>query len=119
MAQSTYLQVLSCEGVQFSGDLSRQTIILSNRLLAFHLGTNLLAAQVTQLVPVVCLKTNCSRKDGKGVRALVSDLCCKPFTERARDHTRVWLVRLVVLGSEDKTSDQEKQSSNENQLFPV
>ena len=74
MAQSTYLQVLSCEGVQFSGDLSRQTIVLPHRLLAFHLGTNLLAAQVTQLVPVVCLKTNCSRKDREGVRALVSDL---------------------------------------------
>ena len=74
LAQSTYLQVLSCEGVQFSGDLSRQTVVLPHRLLAFHLGTNLLAAQVTQLVPVVCLKTNCSRKDGEGVCALVSDL---------------------------------------------
>ena len=74
MAQSTYLQVLSCEGVQFSGDLSRQTIILSNRLLAFHLGTNLLAAQITQFVPVVCLKTNCSEKDGDSIHALLSDL---------------------------------------------
>ena len=36
-------QVLSCEGVQFSGDLSRQTIVLSHCLLVFHLSTNLLA----------------------------------------------------------------------------
>ena len=56
--QSTNLQVLCCERVQFSSDLTRQTIILSHCLLALHLGTNLLAAQVTQLVPVVRLKTN-------------------------------------------------------------
>ena len=72
--KSTNLQVLSCERVQFSGDLSRQTIILSHCLLAFHLGTNLLAAQVTQLVPVVCLKANCCGRNEGGIQVLVSDL---------------------------------------------
>ena len=72
--QSTNLQVLSCERVQFSGNLSRQTIILSHCLLALHLGTNLLAAQVTQLVPVVRLKANCSGRNEGGEHVLVSDL---------------------------------------------
>ena len=54
----TYSEVLCCDGVQFSSDLTGKAIVLAHSLLALHLGTNLLAAQVTQLVPVVRLKAH-------------------------------------------------------------
>ena len=54
----TYSEVLCRDGVQFSSDLTGKAIVLTHSLLALHLGTNLLAAQVTQLVPVVRLKAH-------------------------------------------------------------